>query len=140
MAKYIHLYETTSAFEADYNGEYYHEPWTSFTKQDGDVNYNKRTGEEKYIRIEWSYGDEDYTTVETNLTCEDLEQTGNTYKAYLTEQYEEGEPVESEWDLVFDYEDEYVGSNVWTLMNDGEPHGTCFVVCDDGEVIAHMFA
>ena len=42
MAKYIHLYETTEAFEADYNGENYHEPWTSLTKQDGDVNYNKR--------------------------------------------------------------------------------------------------
>ena len=42
MAKYLHLYETTSAFEADYNGEYYHEPWTSLTKQDGDVNYNKK--------------------------------------------------------------------------------------------------
>ena len=139
MAKYLHLYETTSAFQADYNGEYYHEPWTSLTKQDGDVNYNKRT-EEKYIRIERLNGDEDYRTVETNLTCEDLEQTGNTYKAYLTEQYDESEPVETEWDLVFDYVDEYVYGNVWTLMNDGEPHGTCFVMCDDGEVIAHMFA
>ena len=138
MAKYLHLYETTSAFEADYNGEYYHEPWASLTKQDGDVNYNKRT-EEKYIRIERLNGDVDYRTVDTNLTCEDLEQTGNTYKAYLTEQSGEDEPIESEWDVVFDYVDEYRG-NVWTLMNDGEPHGTCFVVCDDGEVIAHMFA
>ena len=103
------------------------------------VDYNKKQPEEKYIRIEWSYGDGDYTTVETNLTCEDLEQTGNTYKAYLTEQYEGEEPVESEWDVVFDYEDEYYG-NVWKLMNDGQPHGTCFVVCNDGDVMAHMFA
>ena len=136
MAKYLHLYGTTSAFQADYNGEYYHEPWTSFTKQDGDVNYNKRT-DEKYIYIERLDGDENYRTVDTNLTCEDLEQTGNTYKAYLTEQSGEDEPIESEWDLVFDYDDEYYG-NIWELMNDGEPHGMCFVICEDGEVMAQM--
>ena len=138
MGRYLHLYETASNFEADYNGTAYTEPWVSLTEQNGDVNYNKRT-EEKYIRIERLNGDEDYRTVDTNLTCEDLEQTGNTYKAYLTEQSGEDEPIESEWDVVFDYVDEYRG-NVWTLMNDGEPHGTCFVICDDGEVIAHMFA
>ena len=41
MAKFIHLYETVEAFEADYNGDNYLEPWLSFTDQDGDVNYNK---------------------------------------------------------------------------------------------------
>ena len=140
MGQYLHKFNTESSFNAAYNGSDYHEPWVSYTDEtEGQehVDYNKRT-EEKYIYIELLNGDEDYRTVSTNLTCEDLEQTGNTYKAYLTEQYE-GEPIETEWNLVFDNVDEYRG-NVWTLMNDGEPHGTCFVICDDGEVIAHMFA
>ena len=42
MGQYLHLYESESAFTNDYNGEYYHEPWVSLTKQNGDVNYNKR--------------------------------------------------------------------------------------------------
>ena len=41
MAKYLHLYETNSEFESDYNGEAYDEPWVSFTESTEEVHYNK---------------------------------------------------------------------------------------------------
>ena len=41
MAKYFHHYETTEAFEADYNGSAYTEPWVSYTEENEEVKYNK---------------------------------------------------------------------------------------------------
>ena len=40
---YLHLYESESAFTNDYNGEYYHEPWVSYTYTESEprVDYNK---------------------------------------------------------------------------------------------------
>lgn len=33
MGKYLHHYETESAFTATYNGEDYIEPWVSYTNE-----------------------------------------------------------------------------------------------------------
>jgi hypothetical protein len=41
--KYLHLYDTESVFQPDYNGSVYHEPWVSLTIENHKVNYNKRT-------------------------------------------------------------------------------------------------
>ena len=41
MQHYLHLYESASTFQADYDGEGYHEPWVSRTREDGKVVYNK---------------------------------------------------------------------------------------------------
>ena len=41
MGKYLHLFETTSAFTEAYNGEEYIEPWVSYTRENGHVDYNK---------------------------------------------------------------------------------------------------
>ena len=41
---HLHLYDTDANFEADYDGDIYHEPWVSYTIENGEVNYNKRAG------------------------------------------------------------------------------------------------
>lgn len=41
MSRKIHLYRTESEFEEVYDGDGYVEPWLSYTRQTGDVNYNK---------------------------------------------------------------------------------------------------
>lgn len=44
MGKYLHLFETESAFNTAYNGEAYEEPWVSYTEEvEGQehVDYNK---------------------------------------------------------------------------------------------------
>ena len=44
MGKYLHLFETESAFNTAYNGETYEEPWVSYTEEtEGQehVDYNK---------------------------------------------------------------------------------------------------
>ena len=41
MGKYLHLYSTEQAFEADYNGAAYLEPWVSLTLDVDWVDYNK---------------------------------------------------------------------------------------------------
>lgn len=41
MGKYLHLYSTEQAFEADYNGAAYLEPWVSLTLDVDRVDYNK---------------------------------------------------------------------------------------------------
>lgn len=44
MAQYLHLYGSESAFNAEYNGEDYREPWVSYTNDNAStehVNYNK---------------------------------------------------------------------------------------------------
>lgn len=38
--KYVHYYETTSAFTADYEGDAYLEPWVSYTADEERVDYN----------------------------------------------------------------------------------------------------
>ena len=47
MGQYLHLYGSESAFNVEYNGEDYHEPWVSYTYENGEtphVDYNKRQG------------------------------------------------------------------------------------------------
>ena len=39
---FIHYYEQDSAFTGDYYGDYYHEPWVSYTEETDKVHYNKR--------------------------------------------------------------------------------------------------
>lgn len=44
MAKYLHLYESESAFNVEYNGNDYIEPWVSYTEEtqgEEHVDYNK---------------------------------------------------------------------------------------------------
>lgn len=41
MQRYLHLYSTEQAFDADYDGEAYHEPWVSLTLDIDRVDYNK---------------------------------------------------------------------------------------------------
>ena len=40
--RFLHYYESDSDFQTDYNGEAYVEPWVSLTKENEDVNYNKK--------------------------------------------------------------------------------------------------
>ena len=42
MSRYMHLFETVSAFTEQYNGEGYEEPWVSFTEENEKVAYNKK--------------------------------------------------------------------------------------------------
>jgi hypothetical protein len=39
--KYLHKYETVTAFTQDYNGTGYTEPWVSYTVENEGINYNK---------------------------------------------------------------------------------------------------
>lgn len=39
--RYLHVYQTLSAFTEDYNGNYYHEPWVSAIVENDQVDYNK---------------------------------------------------------------------------------------------------
>lgn len=39
--KYVHNFDTVSAFTESYNGEGYEEPWVSYVKETEAVNYNK---------------------------------------------------------------------------------------------------
>lgn len=41
MAKYLHLFDSASAFTEAYNGNDYHEPWVSYTEANEHVDYNK---------------------------------------------------------------------------------------------------
>lgn len=100
------------------------------------VTYNKRGPEEKYIRIEATLDSEGtwtYIVTDSNLTCEDLEASGNTYKAYMTTyEYENPEVIESECDLTYNRYDQELGA-VWTPA---ECDNCCFVGCGDGELYA----
>ena len=40
MAKYIHRFNTTQEFENAYDGDKYIEPWVSYTRESGQVDYN----------------------------------------------------------------------------------------------------
>ena len=48
--QYLHKFETDSAFEAEYNGEDYKEPWVSLTSENGEVNYNRKPS---YLETLW---------------------------------------------------------------------------------------
>jgi hypothetical protein len=80
MGRYLHLYETTSDFEADYNGTAYTEPWVSLTEQSGGVNYNKKPGMPE-ITYDMQFGDGGEVECDDlgALTCEGLENTAVTY-------------------------------------------------------------
>ena len=67
--KYLHLFETETAFNSTYNGEGYEEPWVSYTEEAERVNYNK-TEEQKLL--------------ETPLTFEITSNGNITWKAYST--------------------------------------------------------
>ncbi len=41
MKNYVHLFNTTSQFDGEYNGDAYDEPWLSYTFENEKVNYNK---------------------------------------------------------------------------------------------------
>lgn len=41
MGKYLHLFDTVSAFTSAYNGEAYQEPWVSYTEETSAATYNK---------------------------------------------------------------------------------------------------
>ena len=43
MGKYLHLFESVSAFTEAYNGEGYEEPWVSYVEEVSGVQYNKGT-------------------------------------------------------------------------------------------------
>ena len=61
--KYLHLYDTESVFQPDYNGSVYHEPWVSLTVENHKVNYNKR-GVGNYFH--WSNGN---TNINQNIAA-----------------------------------------------------------------------
>lgn len=41
MIKYVHYFDTNEEFLAKYNSSAYTAPWVSYTKENGDINYNK---------------------------------------------------------------------------------------------------
>lgn len=50
MAKYVHLFDSGSSFNAVYNSSAYTEPWVSYVVEDGSVAYNKVPGY-KYVDL-----------------------------------------------------------------------------------------
>lgn len=46
MGNYLHLFNSEASFQAEYNGESYHEPWVSYTSVESasHVDYNKKPG------------------------------------------------------------------------------------------------
>ena len=48
MENYLHLFETTQEFEAQYNGSGYTEPWVSYTMETSAVTFNKGGGGHDY--------------------------------------------------------------------------------------------
>lgn len=86
------------------------------------VDYNKPT--EKYIEVE--EGEPGYAILSTNLTCADLENTGETYTLI----YHDSEGV-LKGDLMFRYNE---GSTIYWGNNDID---ICLhVFCDDGAIVA----
>ena len=67
MGKYLHYFETESAFTDAYNGESYIEPWVSYTDEtDGEehVDYNKITPEQafaagNFVRVSYNFNGEE---------------------------------------------------------------------------------
>ena len=64
--KYIHSFETVSAFTEEYTGSGYTEPWVSYTKENQKVDYN-RVPVVTLIN-QWDYWDEDEGAVTTSTT------------------------------------------------------------------------
>lgn len=54
MKNYVHLFNTASQFDGEYNGDAYDEPWLSYTFENEKVNYNK-TEKEKLIGEELTF-------------------------------------------------------------------------------------
>ena len=65
--KYLHKYQTLSAFTEDYNGSGYTEPWISYTVENTEVNYNKHWLRIPQYRSEQTVTDEGWTDEELNI-------------------------------------------------------------------------
>ena len=137
MGRYLHLYETASNFEADYNGTAYTEPWVSLTEQNGDVNYNKKVAVTEFTvsLSPWSI-----TIQEAGVTCEDLaaENSGNTYPGLMHVINTEG-CEDATFEGEFQY-DEYGGDWWFSCEIEDECYmfGTVHMHCSDGEIYMHV--
>ena len=121
MAKYLHYYETDSAFEADYNGVAYVEPWLSFAEESDRVDYNKAAN---ITEITYDFHLDLATIEKLGITCEDLDDTGNTYP--ITIHYvNAGVP-----DFTVTGTLEYNGYSWETVDTEYSLHA----YCDDGEI------
>ena len=96
--KFIHNFDTVSAFTESYNGEGYEEPWVSYVKETEAVNYNKG---KKWLRIS-TYGDGTYTS-------EEEEVLNNIFNYWYIEHPEEAAYEEVEAEIREDIEIYYVG-------------------------------
>lgn len=84
--KYVHNFDTTSAFTESYNGAEYEEPWVSYVKETEAVNYNK---EKKWLRIfEEGYG--------SSYTLEEEEVLNNIFNYWYIAPEVVSEEVEAE--------------------------------------------
>ena len=95
--KYVHYYETTSAFTEDYEGEAYLEPWVSYTHENDHVDYNKHgspSGDYDYVDLGLPSGT---LWATCNIGATSPEEYGNYYA------WGETEPKETYTDANYKY-------------------------------------
>lgn len=87
MKKFLHLYNSAVTFEADYNGEAYHEPWVSLTRENKEVNYNKPDPSNGHCYVDLGLPSGTLWAC-TNLGAENPEDLGTRYKWAEIEPYD----------------------------------------------------
>lgn len=82
--KFINRYQTDAQFQAAYNGDTYIEPWASLTKENDEVNYNKRqfSGWFRVGKYDSNFNQGQY------LTQEELDVYTNFFEAFKVEGFD----------------------------------------------------
>lgn len=94
---YVHLYDTRAEFDADYNGDVYHEDWVSYIIETEEVHYNKMLvmsvqelidngyAEIKQDRAKFSPGSEvNYNVIQIHTNCPVKLENITDFDDYLT--------------------------------------------------------
>lgn len=76
--KYLHYYETVSAFTENYEGEDYMEPWVSFTEENEQVDYDKPDPANGHCYVDLGLPSGTKWAC-TNIGAENPEDLGNEY-------------------------------------------------------------
>ena len=76
--RFLHRYETVSAFTEDYNGEAYVEPWVSYTHENEQVDYNKPDPANGHCYVDLGLPSGTLWGC-TNIGAENPEDVGNEY-------------------------------------------------------------
>lgn len=98
--KYLHYYETASAFTESYDGENYLEPWLSYTDETQAVNYNKPDPSNGHCYVDLGLPSGTLWGC-TNIGAENPDELGTDYKWAEIEPYE--------YSRLYKYEDQSTG-------------------------------